>query len=148
MNLVKHILDDARKRLAVLDCSAPVCDAAAILTDTNRPLVIVCDGEGCAVGVLSSTDIVKVFARKRSDAARETAESVMTRAFLSCDENRSLQSLWTTMGERSLRSIPVLDDAGKPLGIVYARDLARALLDEVTQEELLLRDYVLGIGYQ
>jgi len=26
--------------------------------------------------------------------------------------------------------------------------VARALLDEVTHEELLLRDYVLGIGYQ
>jgi len=71
MNLVKHILDDARKRLAVLDCGAPVCDAAAILTDANTPLVV-----------------------------------------------------------------------------VYARDLARALLDEVTHEELLLRDYVMGIGYQ
>jgi CBS domain-containing protein len=148
MNLVKHILADARKRLAVLDSSAPVCDAAAILTDAGTPLVIVCDGEGRAVGVVSGTDIVKVFARKRSDAARETAEAVMTRSFLSCDENESLQSLWTTMGERSLRSVPVLDEAGKPLGIVYARDLARALLDEVTHEELLLRDYVLGIGYQ
>ena len=148
MNLVKHILDDARKRLAVLDRGAPVCDAAAILTDKNTPLVIVCDGEGCAVGVVSSTDIVKVFARARGEAARSTAGAVMTSPFLSCDENRSLQSLWTTLSERNLRSIPVLDEAGKPLGIVYARDLARALLDEVTHEELLLRDYVLGIGYQ
>jgi CBS domain-containing protein len=59
-----------------------------------------------------------------------------------------LQSLWTEMGERSLRCVPVLDAAGRPFGIVHARDLARALLDEVTHEELMLRDYVLGIGYR
>jgi CBS domain-containing protein len=148
MNLVKHILEDTRRRLAVLGCNASVCDAAAHLTDPNTPLVVVCDGDGRAVGVLSGIDIVKVFARERSHAAKATAEAVMTRPFLSCSEDQSLQSLWTTMSERNLRCIPVLDDAGRPLGIVYARDLARALLDEVTQEELLLRDYVLGIGYQ
>jgi CBS domain-containing protein len=148
MNLVKHILEDARRRLAVLGRDAPICDAAVHLTDPNTPLVIVCDDDGLAVGVLSSTDIVKVFARERIGAARLTTEAVMTRPFLSCDEGQSLQSLWTTMGERNLRSIPVLDDAGRPLGIVHARDLARVLLDEVTHEELLLRDYVLGIGYQ
>jgi CBS domain-containing protein len=52
------------------------------------------------------------------------------------------------MGAGAVRSIPVLDEAGRPLGVVHARDVARALLDEVTHEELLLRDYVLGIGYQ
>jgi CBS domain-containing protein len=148
MNLVKHILEDARRRLAVLRRDAPVCDAAGILTDANTPLVVVCDEEGRAVGVLSRIDVVKVFARERADAANVTADAVMTWPFLSCGESQSLQSLWTTMGERNLRSMPVLDDAGRPLGVVHARDLARALIDEVTHEELLLRDYVLGIGYQ
>jgi CBS domain-containing protein len=148
MNLVKHILEDTRRRLAVLGRDASVCEAAALLTDPNTPLVVVCDDDSRAVGVLSGIDIVKVFARERSDAAKATAEAAMTRIFLSCDDSQSLQSLWTAMGEQSLRCVPVLDDAGRPLGIVHARDLARALLDEVTHEELLLRDYVLGIGYQ
>jgi hypothetical protein len=30
----------------------------------------------------------------------------------------------------------------------FTRATLRALLDEVTQEEVLLRDYVLGVGYQ
>jgi hypothetical protein len=33
-------------------------------------------------------------------------------------------------------------------GVVHARDVGSALLDEVTQKEVLLRDYVLGVGYQ
>jgi len=31
---------------------------------------------------------------------------------------------------------------------VHARDVAIALLDEVNYEEVLLRDYVMGVGYQ
>jgi CBS domain-containing protein len=148
MNLVKHILDDTRRRLAVLGRGATVCDAAALLADPNTPLIVVCDEDGRAIGVLSGIDIIKVLARERGDAAMATTEAAMTRAFFSCNDSRSLHSLWTEMGERSLRCVPVLDAAGRPLGIVHARDLARALLDEVTHEELLLRDYVLGIGYQ
>jgi CBS domain-containing protein len=148
MNLVKHILENARRRLTVVGLDAPICDAARILIDPNTPLVVVCDGEGIAVGVISSIDLVRVLTRDDADAVRAKAESVMTRPIQSCDENQPLQALWETMGARSLRSVPVLDEAGRPRGVVHARDVARALLDEVTNEELLLRDYVLGIGYQ
>jgi CBS domain-containing protein len=72
----------------------------------------------------------------------------MTQPIRSCDASQTLQSIWATMDAGSLRSIPVLDIAGRPQGVVHARDVARALLDEVTNEEILLRDYVLGIGYQ
>ncbi len=32
-------------------------------------------------------------------------------------------------------------------GVLHARDVAIALLDEVNYEEILLRDYVMGVGY-
>jgi CBS domain-containing protein len=52
------------------------------------------------------------------------------------------------MNARSLRCVPILDDSGRPHGVVHARDLVCALLEEVKEEEALLRDYVLGVGYQ
>ena len=148
MVLVHHILSDARQRLATLRPDASVFDAATILENPNTPLVIVCDSEGSAVGVVSRTDVVRVFSRARRDACELHAEAIMTRPVFGCHESQTLQSVWDTMSARSLRCAPVLDDSGRPQGVVHARDLARALLDEVTNEELLLRDYVLGIGYQ
>jgi CBS domain-containing protein len=148
MILVQHILEDARRRLAVLSREASVCDAAEILANEATPLVVVCDSEGIAVGVVSRTDIVKVFSRARSDAFNTTAEAIMTKPLHSCHVDQTLQSVWATMGARSLRCTPVLDNSGRPQGVVHARDVARALLDEVTDEEVLLRDYVLGVGYQ
>ena len=148
MILVQHILEDARRRLAVLTREASVCDAADILANANTPLVVVCDSEGIAVGVVSRTDIVKVFSRARGDAVNTNVEAIMTKPVHSCHVDQTVQSVWAAMGARSLRCTPVLDDCRRPQGVVHARDIARALLDEVTDEKVLLRDYVLGIGYQ
>lgn len=148
MVLVHHILEDARRRLAVVSQEASVVEAAQILANAETPLAVVCDSEGIAVGVISRTDIVKLFSRDKGEACRTSAGAIMTHPVLSCHEDQALQPLWETLSARGLRCAPVLDGAGRPQGIVHARDLVRALLDEVTNEELLLRDYVMGIGYQ
>ena len=148
MFLVQHILDDAQRRLAVLSRDAPAVDAAAILANSTTPLVVVCDAEGIAVGVVSRMDIVKLFGRVNGEAFGANVDAIMTRSFLSVREDQALDLVWTNLNSRSLRCAPLLDDSGRPRGVVHARDIARALIDEVTNEELLLRDYVLGIGYR
>jgi CBS domain-containing protein len=77
-----------------------------------------------------------------------TAAELMTTPVLSCHVDHPLKIVWGSLNARSFRCAPILDDDGRPQGVVHARDLARALLDEITYEEELLRDYVLGIGYQ
>ena len=145
---VEHILDTARTRLATVSRDSPVSDAAEILVNSNTPLIVVCDDAGVVVGVISRTDIVKVLACAKADALGVCADAIMTTSILFCRAHQPLQELWDAMNARSLRCAPVLDDNGRPQGVVHARDLASALLEEVTHEELLLRDYVLGIGYQ
>ncbi len=148
MTLVLHILEAARKRLAVLSLEASLLNAAEILANPNTPLAVVCDSEGIAAGVITRSDLVKVLAAARVDACGLTADAIMTTTMLSCRLHDPLQSVWVIMNSRYLRSVPVLDDDGRPQGVVYARDVARALLDEETHEEVLLRDYVMGVGYQ
>jgi CBS domain-containing protein len=148
MILVQHVLENARRRLAVLSQKALVSEAAGILTNPNTPLVVVCDSDGITVGVLSRTDIIKVLAAARVDAVKMNIGAIMTNPVLSCHVDQTLQRVWANMNARSLRCVPVLDDSGRPQGVVHARDLVCALLEEVKEEEVLLRDYVLGVGYQ
>ena len=148
MVLVQHILEDTRKRLAVLDRQALVSEAAAILANPDTPLVVVCDSEGVAVGVVSKSNIIRAISLAKDGAVTMTAGDVMTRPVLSCHVSQTLHGVWETMNARTVRSVPVLDDSGRPEGVVHARDLVRALFNEVDEEELLLRDYVMGIGYQ
>lgn len=43
--------------------------------------------------------------------------------------------------------IPIVDEYSNPIGVVNARDALQALFSEMTNEETLLREYVMGIGY-
>jgi len=72
----------------------------------------------------------------------------MATSVVSGHVDQPLQEVWTSMNGRSLRCAPILDKDGRPQGVVHARDIARALLDEESHEEELLRDYIMGIGYQ
>jgi CBS domain-containing protein len=148
VTLVKHILEASRGRLVVLSEQALVPQAALILVNPDTPLVVVCDQEGIAVGVISRTDIIKLLSRAGTEACETNAGAIMTKAMVSCRVEQPLQQVWPILNARSLRCAPILDDEGRPLGVVHARDIARALIDEETHQEELLRDYVMGIGYQ
>jgi len=130
MILVKHILEPARKRLAVLSLEASICDVAQSLAnqDTHTPLVVVCDSDGIAVGVIAPIHIVHILASAGVDALSFNAGAIMN--------------------SRTLPCAPILDDDGRPQGVLFARDVAIALIDEVNYDEKLLRDYVMGVGYQ
>lgn len=52
------------------------------------------------------------------------------------------------MKERGFRHVPVIDEGGRPVGVIYAQDAFMTLLQETKYEESLLRDYVMGIGYR
>jgi len=148
MALVKHILEAARRRLAVLSVEASIFDAARILANRDTPLVVVCDGDGIAVGVVSSSHVVNALATAGVDALCFTAGAIMTKPLLSCHVEEDLQQVWTLMSSRTLPCAPILDDDGRVQGVVHARDIAIALIGEVNYEGALLRDYVMGVGYQ
>lgn len=148
MILVKHILEAARKRLVVLSREASLFDAARILANRDTPLVVVCDSDGIALGVISSSHVVNLLATAGVDALCFNAGAIMTKPVLSCHVDETLQQVWAVMNSQTLPCAPILDDDGRAQGVVHARDIAIALLDEVNYEEVLLRDYVLGVGYQ
>lgn len=50
--------------------------------------------------------------------------------------------VWLMMKERGLQRIPILDEGGRPVGIIiYARNALQILLGEVEDEDALPRDW-------
>lgn len=148
MTTVQHILEESARRLVLLGRQATVHDAVRLLMNSETPLVVVCDEAGGAIGVISRTNVIGAFSRFREGAFATAAETIMSSPVLSFRPADQLQAVWLSLGMRGLRCAPVLDEANRPRGMLHARDIARALLDEVTNEEQLLRDYVLGVGYR
>ena len=148
MILVKHVLDDARKHLTVINQQASIFEAARILANRNTPLAIVCDNAGLLVGVISQSHLVNALATAGASALNLNAGAMMTTPLLCCRAEQPLEQIWSVMNSRTLPCAPIVDDDGRAQGLLRARDVALALIDEGTYEEGLLRDYVMGIGYQ
>jgi CBS domain-containing protein len=146
--LVEKILSVARERLAAIGDDAPVLQAARFLGSPHVNLVIVCDTAGAMKGVLSKTDILKHIGHCGGNACTIAASNVMTREVFTCAPQDWLHEVWSEMRTRRLQCVPVIEPQFRPLGILYARDALRALLTEVEDEEALLREYVMSVGYR
>ncbi len=144
----ERIMPRARERLVTISGSAPVKDAAALMAKPHTDLVVVCGQDGRMVGVLTKTDIVGQLTRCVGNGCTASVDTIMTRDVASCQTGDPLQDIWSMMKIRGLQRIPVVDQIGQPVGIIYARDALQALLGEVESDEALLRDYVMNVGYQ
>jgi predicted transcriptional regulator len=60
--LVETVLPIAIQRLNTIQAGALLTDAAKLLCDTHKALLVVCNPDGMMVGIISKTDIVRQIA--------------------------------------------------------------------------------------
>jgi CBS domain-containing protein len=145
--IVEGILPAARERLITISADAPLIAAATLLRDLDKNIVVVRDLEGVLAGVITKTDIVRQISHCQGAGCTAPASAVMTQAVIYCRPDSLLHEIWMVMKERHLKNIPVLDRESRPIGVVNARDALEALLKELEYEEVLLREYVMCVGY-
>jgi CBS domain-containing protein len=145
---IEELLPVARQRLITIQVDAFLTDAAKLLSDTHRALLVVCDQGGVMVGVITKTDVVRQIARCHENLNTIPAAAVMTRNVTYCQRTDFVHDVLAVMKNRGFVHIPVIDHQSRPCGVVNARDALQALLKEVKNEELLLRAYVMGVGYR
>jgi CBS domain-containing protein len=144
---VEAILEPARKGLVTINDSAKLIEAARLLT-SGTDLVVVCDGGGALQGVVTKTDVVKQISVCQGATCMCPVSTVMTRDVALCRAADRLQDVTRIMKERQLKIMPVVDEHHRPIGVLTARAVLRALLNDAEYEEALLIDYVKGIGYR
>jgi CBS domain-containing protein len=145
--LVSQLSSEARKRLITIGAEALLIDAARSLSGEHAELVIVCNSDGKAVGVITKADVVRRITHCEGAACRMTAAAAMTRELISCRPDEPLSDVWNRMKQHGLRHIPVIDDRSRPVGVINARDALQALLTGAENETELLREYVMSVGY-
>ncbi len=137
----------ARERLITIGADAPLIAAATLLRDLDVDLVVVSDSDGVLAGVITKTDIVRQISHCQGAGCMAAASAVMTQAVIYCRPDNLLHEIWLIMKERHLKNIPILDRDSRPIGVLNARDALEALLEELEYEEVLLREYVMCVGY-
>lgn len=145
---VEKMVTTARGRLVTVSHDAPLIEAARLLGTSNTDLVVVCGSGGQLSGVITKTDVVRQISRCQGSSCTVAVSAIMTDDVVFCRPSDQVAAIWAIMKERRLKNIPVTDDASVPIGLLNARDALEVLLTEVEQEETLLRDYVMCVGYR
>ncbi len=144
---VNQLLSEARKRLTTIGTEALLTEAAKALSDSQAELVVVCDSEGKAVGVITKADVVRRITHCQGAACQAPAAAAMTREVVFCRPDDHVSAVWSRMKRHGLRHIPIIGDQSRPVGIINARDVLQALLANAANEAELLRDYMFSIGH-
>ena len=143
---VERLLPAARERLVTIADDAPLTEAANFLRK-GADLVIVCGSTGLVTGVITKTDVVGQMRQCQGASCTMAASLAMTCDVVVCRPGELLQDVWKRMKERKLKNIPVVDQDSRPMGVLHARDILQVLLEESEDDESMLRDYIMGIGY-
>lgn len=147
MLLIEKFLPTARKRMCCIEVEAPLLQAARLL-GRDYDMLVVCDPDGRMAGVLTKTDAVRQMGICTGASCTSPLTRAMTRDVATAVPDGSLSDVWDMMKARGLKNIPVIDADRRPLGVLNARDVLQNLWQEVQQEEDLLFNYVMNVGYR
>jgi len=138
----------ALTRLLTVPASSLLVDVAALLSSAQISVVVVCDVAGAPLGIITETVLIRRLGMGQANFFTTVASEVMTQGFATCSPLELLSDVLTMMHERGLIHVLLVDANHTLLGVVNARDGLRALLAAGNHEEAMLRNYVMGIGYQ
>jgi arabinose-5-phosphate isomerase len=104
-------------------------DALQAMTATRAGAVTVVDGDGRVIGFYTDGDLRRNLLQRSSqgtvDLAGPTIDDVMTRSPKTIGPGHLATEALHLMKERQLDQLPVVDDDGKPAGLLDVQDLLR-----------------------
>jgi len=124
----------------------PVRELLRLLAEHRIGALVVVDGDAESAtvsGIVSERDVVRRLHDRGADLLGATVGDIMTSTVYSCTPQDSLDSIATTMTERRVRHMPVLDE-GRLAGIVSIGDVVSARMRQLEQDRDQLQQYITG----
>ncbi|GAA3999465.1 CBS domain-containing protein [Sphingomonas humi] len=139
---IAAVLSDKGRDVATITPEASLAAAAGELTRHKIGALVVIDGEGAVVGVLSERDIVSCLAKHGDQqlGERRVSDAMTAPAITVAADERVLSAL-ALMTARRIRHLPVMRD-GSLAGIVSIGDLVKYRIDHIEREAEAMRSYI------
>jgi CBS domain-containing protein len=143
---IARILRQKGGDVVSVDAQEEVAGIARLLSQHRIGAVLVRDGAGDVLGIVSERDIVRCIAAHGCDAVTMPAARLMTRALHTVTPRTLVTEALALMTDRRVRHLPVMDENGGLAGMVSIGDLVKARIDEALHEAEELRHYVETAG--
>lgn len=144
MSTVQHCLDRKPKTVIFVSPDDKVVKALELMRDKRVRAVLVLEGEKL-VGIVSQGDCAIRVLLPGADAREISVESVMTRNLITVKRGDALDECMTTMVQRHIRHLPVLDGA-KVIGVLSVGDIVKEILSMQGHQIQFLETYIKGHG--
>jgi CBS domain-containing protein len=107
--------------IETIPVTATATEAAARMRDLRISRLLVTDESDSAAGVISISDLVAPFGRPSGQ--RRSVRDVMSHAIVTCPPDTSPEAIARAMKERNSRSVVVIDEEGRAVGVITGADL-------------------------
>ena len=138
---VRRILAGKGRDVVTITPDRTLSEAVRLLCDRRLGALVVTDGEGAVIGIISERDIVRSIAIRGAGALTEPVLQSMTETVVTTSELATIQSVMTEMTTRRFRHMPVLDE-GRLAGIISIGDVVKHRVAEMEDEQQALREYI------
>ena len=138
---VRAILRAKGGEVATVPPDTSIADAVAELAERMIGALVVTDGGGALVGIISERDIVRGLAEQGTAFLDCRIDTCMASPVETCSPGDSDREILALMTDRRFRHLPVVED-GKLIGIVSIGDVVKSRIDGVMAEADALRDYI------
>ena len=138
--LISQILKAKGDMVFTVAPSAPLAQACALLGERGVGALVVREGAGPVLGILSERDVVKVMVEGEGALSRPVADC-MTREVVFAGPGDTVDGLLAQMTDRRFRHLPVCE-GDRLVGIVSIGDLVKTKIAETQAEAEGLKAYI------
>jgi CBS domain-containing protein len=139
--LIVTVLRSKGAAVVTVSPDATVRELLDTLAEHRIGAVVVSSGVGIE-GIVSERDVVRRLRDVGAELLDRPVARIMTTDVVTCQCETAVDELMSTMTERRIRHVPVVDDRGTLVGIVSIGDLVKSRISELESERDDLVGYI------
>lgn len=144
MSKVREVLSIKGNQVHAISETVSVLEAVKKMHDLKIGCLVVMREDATPSGMITERDVLRMLATVANDLANVAVGKVMTKSVIVCSLDDPVDKVRSIMKHHFVRQLPVVDDAGKVIGIVSLGDVSAHQIAEEATEIKHLHDYIQG----
>ncbi|MET0290963.1 MAG: CBS domain-containing protein [Steroidobacteraceae bacterium] len=143
MQTLTQLLERKGRHVVGIGPDQPVLEAVRSMADRHVGALMVLDGNGRVVGIVSERDYARKVVLQGRSSADTPVSAIMTAQVVHIAPDATVNDAMRVMTDRRIRHLPVMS-GDRLLGIVSIGDLVKAVIEDQKAEIDSLQAYIRG----